>query len=388
MTPFARSNRSALGTWFWTIDRVLLVLLFALIALGLVLVMGASGAQVQRLASSKKLVLDDMHFFNRQLMHVALGVVVMVTVSFFTRTMVRRSCALGFVVGLIAIGLTLIIGDDTKGATRWLDFGLMEVQPSEFLKPCFAVVTAWILSARYDDPNAPAFEVSFITLLAVAFLLVLQPDFGQTMLILTVWLAQAILAGLSFAWVGGIAFAALAGLGIAYLFVPHVAGRIDRFLTPENADTYQIDKALDAFRAGGLFGVGPSEGEVKYSIPEAHTDYIFAVAGEEFGLIACGVLAVLYLAIVWRVCKQLLDEDDPFVFLASAGLVAQFGAQAIINMGVNLALLPSKGMTLPFISYGGSSFLALSLSMGLLLALTRRNRFLRASPYIKQRMTG
>jgi cell division protein FtsW len=376
-SAFSRADSRPISRWFWTIDRVLLALVILLVCIGLVLVLGASEPQVHRLAKSRHLVLNTMHFFNRQLFFALVGMAFMIGVSFLDRKWIRRLAAIALPVLLICVGLTLLIGDENKGAQRWLSLPGFDLQPSEFLKPCLAVVTAWILSARYDDPNAPAFEVSFALLMVAACLLIMQPDYGQTGLILLVWLAQAMLAGLSFYWIGIGIVGMISGLGLAYLFVPHVSGRLERFFNPESGDTYQIDKALDAFRSGGLFGVGPAEGVVKWSIPDSHTDYIFAVAGEEFGLLACIAIALLYLAIILRAAKQQLEEEDPFVFLAMAGLVVQFGAQAFINMGVNVALLPSKGMTLPFISYGGSSMLALSLGMGMILALSRRNRFLR-----------
>jgi cell division protein FtsW len=374
---FSRADSRQISRWFWTIDRVLLALVFLLICIGLVLVLGASEPQVQRLMRSKQLMLTSLHFFNRQLLFALMGMALMIGVSFIDRKWIRRLAAIALPLLLIAVALTMIIGDSTKGAQRWISLPGFDFQPSEFLKPCLAVVTAWILAARYDDPNAPAFEVSFAVVLAAVCLLVMQPDYGQTGLVLIVWFAQAMLAGLSFYWIGVGVASMIGGLGVAYLFVPHVANRLERFFDPGSGDTYQIDKALDAFRSGGLFGAGPGEGIVKDSIPDSHTDYIFAVAGEEFGLFACVAVALLYLAIILRAAKQQLDEEDPFVFLATMGLVVQFGAQAFINMGVNVALLPSKGMTLPFISYGGSSMLALALGMGMVLALTRRNRFLK-----------
>ncbi len=375
---FSRADSRPVSRWFWTIDRVLLALVILLVCIGLVLVLGASEPQVHRLAKSRKLTLDTLHFFNRQAVFALAGMALMIAVSFLDKKWIRRLATMAVPMLLVAILLTLIIGAENKGAHRWISLPGFDFQPSEFLKPCLAVVTAWILSARYDDPNAPAFEVSFALVMLSACLLLMQPDYGQTGLVLIVWFAQAMLAGLSFYWVGiGIA-AMVGGLGVAYVFVPHVSGRLERFFNPEAGDTYQIDRALDAFRSGGLFGVGPAEGEVKWSIPDSHTDYIFAVAGEEFGMFACAAIVLLYLAIILRSAKQQLDEEDPFVFLATAGLVVQFGAQAFINMGVNVALLPSKGMTLPFISYGGSSMLALALGMGMILALSRRNRFLRS----------
>jgi cell division protein FtsW len=377
-SAFSRSDSRSVSRWFWTIDRVLLALVLLLICIGLVLVLGASEPQVHRLMKSKKLVLGALHFFDRQLVFALMGVALMIAVSFIDSKWIRRLAAVGLPILLVAVVMTLIFGDTTKGAQRWISLFGFDMQPSEFLKPCLAVVTAWILAARYDDPNAPAFEVSLVVVMVSVVLLVMQPDYGQTGLILIVWFAQAMLAGLSFYWIAIGLSSALGGLGLAYLFVPHVAGRLERFFDPASGDTYQIDKALDAFRSGGLFGAGPGEGIVKASIPDSHTDYIFAVAGEEFGMLACVAIALLYLAIILRVARQQMDEENPFVFLATMGLVVQFGAQAFINMGVNVALLPSKGMTLPFISYGGSSMLALALGMGMILALTRRNRFLKS----------
>ncbi len=377
MTPFARSNGGPVSRWFWTVDRLLLTMLLLLIAVGLVFVLVASGPQAQRLAHSRHATLSPLHFFNRQLIFAVLGMILMIGVSFLSRITVRRLCAVALPIVLMATFATLFLGADTKGATRWIPIFGVDLQPSEFLKPCLAVVTAWILAARYDDPNAPVYTVSFGLTTIVAIVLIKQPDFGQTALVLTIWLAQAVIAGLPLATVGIAAGGGFAGLVISYFTVPHVAHRINGFLSPSSTDTYQVSKALEAFRTGGLMGVGPAEGEVKWLIPDAHTDYIFAVAGEEFGLLACSALALLYLAIVLRSAKQQLDEDDPFVFLATVGLVVQFGVQAFINMGVNVALLPSKGMTLPFVSYGGSSMLAMALTMGMVLALSRRNRFMR-----------
>ncbi len=383
MRAFSRADGRHISRWFWEVDRLLLTMLVLLICLGLVLVLGASSPQAHRLMRAKQIVMSELHFFNRQLFFALLAVAIMVAVSFASRTWLRRGAAIAYPFLLLAIAATLLLGDDTKGATRWLP-GIG--QPSELMKPCLAVLTAWLLSARYDDPNAPAFQISLIPVLAVVALLVLQPDFGQTMLVITVWLAQAMLAGLPLVYVGLAGASGLALLGTAYLTVPHVRHRFEAFFSPEGSDTYQIDKALEAFSSGGLFGVGPAEGAIKWQIPDAHTDYIFAVAGEEYGLFACAMLVLLYLAIVWRAAKQQASEEDPFVFLATSGLIVQFGAQAFINMCVNVALLPSKGMTLPFISYGGSSMAATALTMGMVLALSRRNRFMRSMPAMRSKI--
>ncbi|MBB4631824.1 FtsW/RodA/SpoVE family cell cycle protein [Sphingosinicella soli] len=379
-TPLGRADKTLLGRWFWTIDRPLLALVLVLIGIGLIAVAAASPAAAHRY-SGGNLRLEDMFYFKRQLFWILLGVPVMLCVSMLTTPWARRLSLIGTIVFLVGLAAVPFFGVEANGAVRWLNLGGFQLQPSEFLKPLFAVTTAWVLASRFDDGDVPAFSVSCGLLVLVVALLVMQPDIGQSALFVGVWLVQAVLAGMSFAILGLVLAVGVAALVVAYLFVPHVTSRIDRFLTGDG-DTYQVDKALDGFRAGGLFGAGPGEGQNKFSLPEPHTDYIFSVIGEEFGAIACAAIAILFLAMIVRVLLQLLEEDDPFVFLGAAGLITQIGGQAMINIGVNLNLLPSKGMTLPFISHGGSSFIALSMGMGLLLALTRRNRFLKSSPYV------
>ena len=378
----SRNNRSAIGRWFWTIDRPLLVMVFMLIGFGALAVAAASPAAAHRY-SGGKIVVGDLYYLKRQILWIMAGVPLMLGVSMLPVIWAKRIAIAGTAVCIAALMLVPILGSEANGAVRWIQLPGFAFQPSEFLKPLFIITTAWLLSARIEDPSVPTMQLSFLLLLIVAALLIKQPDFGQTALYSAVWLAQAVLAGMGLTVIGVLIVLAVGGIGLAYLFVPHVTSRIDRFITG-GGDTYQIDRALDCFRAGGLFGTGPGEGRMKFKLPEPHTDYIFSVIGEEFGAIACMLLAILYLAIVVRVLLQLLDEEEPFLFLAAAGLVTQFGLQAAINMAVNLKLLPSKGMTLPFISHGGSSFLALSLGMGLLLALTRRNPFLKASHYARQ----
>ncbi|MCH8684668.1 FtsW/RodA/SpoVE family cell cycle protein [Pedomonas mirosovicensis] len=383
MIPFRRTDRTAVSRWFWTIDRILLGMLLLLISIGIVAVMSASPAAAHRY-SGGSVRLNDMMYFQRHLFWVGLGIPVMIATSLLPIQWIRRLCVVGFLFFLAALMAVPLVGSDANGAVRWISLGGFQFQPSEFLKPAFIVTTAWILSARYDDSTVPAFQVAAGLLVLVIGFLVIQPDYGQSALILFVWFAQALLAGLNLYAFGTMAVAGLSGMGLAYLFVPHVQSRIDRFIFSEG-DTYQADKAMECFQAGGLFGTGPGQGLVKMQLPEPHTDYIFAVIGEEFGMLACLGLAILYLGIIVRVLLQLVNEDDPFIVLSVAGLTTQFGAQAFINMGVNLHLLPSKGMTLPFISHGGSSFIATAMTMGLVLALTRRNRFLDASPFVAGR---
>ncbi len=379
MKHLSRNDRTIVGRWFWTIDKVLLTLVLLLIGLGVIAVAAASPAAAHRY-SGGSVRIDELFYLKRQLLWVLAGVPLMLATSMLPIAWAKRAAIAATVVFLAAMFAVPFVGAEVNGAVRWIQLPGFAFQPSEFLKPAFVVTTAWLLAARFDDDRLPTMQLSFALLAVVAALLVKQPDFGQTALFAFVWLIQAILAGMSLLVIGGLVCLAVGAMGIAYVTVDHVASRIDHFIKG-TGDTYQIDRALDCFKAGGLFGAGPGEGQMKFRLPEAHTDYIFSVIGEEFGAIACFMLAVLYLAIVARVLLQLLDEEEPFLFLAGAGLALGFGIQAATNMAVNLSLLPSKGMTLPFVSHGGSSFLALSLGMGLLLALTRRNPYLKASPY-------
>ncbi|MEY2882281.1 MAG: hypothetical protein RL490_5 [Pseudomonadota bacterium] len=383
---FSRGDRTGLGRWFSTIDRTLLLIIIALIGCGVLAVAAASPAAAHRL-SGARFHYDDLYFLKRQIGWVIAGVSVMFGVSLLTPAWARRLALGGTLFCLLALAYVLTTGADANGAQRWIDLRFTRIQPSEFFKPMFIVTTAWLLALRFEDRSLPTMQLSFFMLVLVAALLVKQPDYGQTALIIMVWLVQALLAGMSLWIVAGLFGAGLLGLGIAYLTVAHVTDRINKFVLGIG-DTEQIEKALDCFRAGGLFGAGPGEGVMKFRLPEPHTDYIFSVIGEEFGILACLLIAGLYLAFVARVYVTMLDEEDPFLFLAATGLATQFGLQATINMMVNLNLMPSKGMTLPLISHGGSSFIALCLGLGLLLAFTRRNPFLKASPYVERWRAG
>lgn len=378
---FGRADRNPLARWFWTIDRPLLAMLLVLIGIGLIAVAAASPAGALRLSGGQTRI-EPLFFLQRQLLWVLMGVPLMLGVSMLTKDAARRFALGGFGLFLVLLLLVPVIGDETNGAQRWIQLPGFQMQPIEFLKPFFVVTTAWLFAMRFEDRTLPVIPAGGMALALIVGLLVIQPDFGQAALVIAIWLVQAVLAGLPLLVLGLALLAALGGLVLAYQFEPHVRNRIDGYLHGEG-DTYQVDRALDCFRSGGLYGTGPGEGVAKFRLPEAHTDYIFSVIGEEFGAIACFALALLYLAIVLRVLLQLLDEEDPFTLIAATGLVAQFGGQALINMSVNLALAPSKGMTLPFVSHGGSSFLATAVAMGLLLAITRRNRHLKSSPYLR-----
>lgn len=373
MVALSRNDNSILSRWWWTVDRLMLALILSLTMVGIWLTLTASPAVAERLG------LGAFHFVKKQTVFLGLGLAVVIGISMLSTKMVRRLAVIGFPVTLLLVVATLFIGPEIKGATRWLPLGIFTLQPSEFLKPFFIVTTAWVLSAHFENSEIPAKQVATGLFAVVVFLLILQPDFGQTVLISGVWLSQMALAGLPLGWLFLSGAAGLMGIGLGYAFLPHVASRIDRFINPASGDTFQADKAMQAFESGGMLGKGPGEGAVKLHLPDAHTDYIFAVIGEEFGALACVMLLILFAAVVMRGLSNVVEEENPFRMLAAAGLIIQFGFQTLINIGVNLALLPSKGMTLPFVSYGGSSMLALAIGMGMVLALTRRNRFIRAS---------
>ncbi len=379
-TRLGRSDRSAFGLWFWEIDRVLLFLIFVLISVGLIAVAAASPSAAQRY-SGGNVIVPPLNYFWRQLAWVAVGLPVMLGISMLPTQIARRFALAGAAFFSVMLAATPFIGSEINGAQRWISLGVMGFQPSEFLKPLYVVAIAWLLSLRAQDRSLPVVPLTGVLTVAIAAFLIKQPDFGQTIIFCTVWLALLMLSGVPLVLMAALGVAGLVGIVAAYFFYPVATQRIDNFLFAAG-DTYQVDTAYATLTAGGFFGTGPGGGQAKFRLPEAHTDYIFSVIGEEFGLIACIGIAALFLAIVIRVFVKLLDEEDPFIVLAAAGLTTQFAVQALINMAVNVNLAPSKGMTLPFVSYGGSSMLALSIGFGLLLAFTRRNPYLTRSPYV------
>ena len=366
MTTFARDDRSVLGRWWWTVDRWTLAALALLVAVGILLTFAASPAVAERIGY------EPLHFLRQQLMFLPLALAMMLGGSLLSLTGVRRLAFGVLALSLVLLLLTPFAGIEVKGATRWLSLGLFTIQPSEFVKPAFVVASASLLAERRLRASFRGDLVSFALLLLIVGLIALQPDFGATLALSAVWLFQLFLSGAGLVWIMFL-IAGAVGLAIGgYLLLPHVASRVDRFLDPSSGDSYQIDRSLDAFLSGGLFGRGPGQGTVKEVLPDAHTDFIFAVAGEEFGLLLCILIVGLFAFIVLRGFVRVLREHNLFVLLAVGGLLAQFGLQAIINMGVTLDLMPAKGMTLPFISYGGSSLIAVAFGMGMVLALTRR----------------
>lgn len=365
MSTFTRTDTSLLSRWWWTIDRWTLLAIVAIAALGAILVLAASPAVAGRIG------LENFHFVRRHFIFLPVSLLLMVGVSMLTPRGVRRLALLGFAVSLVAMVLVLFVGFETKGATRWLSFAGMSLQPSEFVKPTFAVVAAWMFSAQKLDDDVPGYSISIMLFVMVVGLLLLQPDFGMAIVVSCVWAVQFFIAGLPLVLVGAIALLFILGGFGAYLSFDHVRLRIDRFLDPVSGKGYQVERSLDAFINGGLLGRGPGEGRVKEVLPDAHTDFILAVAGEEFGLLLCLLIVVLFALVVLRGFSRVFKESDFFVVVAVAGLLAQFALQAIVNIASTTNLIPPKGMTLPFISYGGSSTLALALGMGMVLALTR-----------------
>ncbi len=377
---YRRSRRSELVIWWREIDRVLLGLVLLLVVIGAIGVAAASPASAHRLSTAQK-TLGDLYFFWLHLRWLGLGLVVMVAAAMLPRDTARRLAIVLAAAMIIGLVLVPLVGTPIKGAQRWLKLGMtgITLQPSEFLKPGFAIALAWVLSWRIRDPRIPVVPLSIGMIALVGALLMMQPDFGSTVLFIGVWFVLVLMSGLSVGRIAASMGAGLLVLVLAYLFYPNATHRIDAFWTG-GSDFDQVDLAMRTLRNGGWTGTGLWLGWRKMALPEAHTDYIFSVIGEEFGLVMCGVIVLVYCAIVVRVLLRLLDEDDLFTLLAATGLTAQLAGQAFINILVNLQLFPSKGMTLPLISYGGSSTVALLLGVGFLLAITRRNPWLSRAP--------
>lgn len=364
--PLDRRNTTALGRWWWTVDRPAVFAMLALICIGFFLVMAGSPPVARRLGYT------DFYFVSRHQIFLGLSTIIMVVVSLMDSVQIRRLALLGFAVSLLLLVLLPVIGYENKGSVRWLRLAGMSIQPSEFMKPCFAVMLAAIFAARFSNPSFPSFRIAIGAYALVSVLLIMQPDFGMTVTVTAMFGVQFFLAGMPFIWVAAMIVIGIGGVLGAYYALPHVAARIDRFLDPSSGDNYQVERSLQAFKSGGLLGRGPGEGVIKQHIPDSHTDFIFSVAGEEFGMLFCLIIVTLFAFIVVRGFVKLGRETDMFRLIAVAGLLTQFGIQAIVNMGVAVNLLPAKGMTLPFLSYGGSSLIAMAGGMGMMLALTRK----------------
>lgn len=366
MIGFARTDTSVMATWWWTVDRWTLAAIATLMGFGVLLTLAASPAVAERIG------FGSYYFVKRQLIYLVPAVALVLAFSLIQPRGVRRIAAGLFLASLVLMALTLVIGPEIKGAHRWITLGGLSLQPSELMKPAFAVVIAWMMSAAKSEDGIPGLIIAFGLYGLVILLLVLQPDMGMAVLITCMFFAQFFIAGMPLYLLGICTGLGILGGVLAYTYLPHVTSRIDRFLDPASGDSYQVATGLEAFKNGGLLGRGPGEGTIKEVLPDAHSDFIFAVAGEELGLLACLVIVLLFAFIVLRGIARSFESQNLFVLLAVTGLVTQFGLQAIIHMASTLSLMPTKGMTLPFISYGGSSLIGIAITMGMVLALTRK----------------
>lgn len=368
-TPaFSRNDQSLIARWFWTVDRGLLGAALALMGLGVSLSFASSPAAI--LADES--ITDPFHYSWRMIVFAGVGLTVMLTTSLMSPRGVRRIAVLALLSAIVVMAALPFIGDTVKGAARWVNLGPFSLQPSEFAKPGLIVFAAWMFAEAQKGQGVPGVTIAFGFYALTVCLLLIQPDIGQTLLITTTFMAVFFMAGVPFKWMAVLASAGMAGLVSLYFVFGHMRDRLSRFFSPETTDTHQIDSAAEAIRAGGLLGRGVGEGVMKRHVPDLHTDFIYSVGAEEFGLILSLIMISLYAFIVIRGMRRAMKLTDPFEQTAAAGLFMLIGLQACINVAVNLNLIPTKGMTLPFISYGGSSMLAMCLTMGFALALTRR----------------
>lgn len=373
MSLFSRADNSTLSAWWWTVDRAMLAAIFILMGFGIMLISTASPPVAEHLG------LGSYHFFWRHIILLGPSVAAMLAVSMLSERQIWRMGVVLFAGCVAALIAVLFTGSEIKGAQRWIHIGGFSLQPSEFIKPAFAILTAKFMSLQMQGQsdtgaNFPGHAISAGLYGLVLLLLLLQPDLGMSIIVTSIWAAQIFLAGFPFRLLIALGVLGVGGLFGAYYGLAHVKSRIDRFLDPASGDNYQVEKSLEAFQHGGLFGVGPGQGTVKLGLPDAHADFIFAVAGEEMGLLFTLILMALYFFLVFRGFYRLRGSENLFAVLAAGGLLTMFGLQALVHMGSSLNVLPAKGMTLPFISYGGSSILAVCISAGIILALTRRQK--------------
>lgn len=362
-----RADRSPLGDWWWTLDKVSLLTILMLLVVGVVMSFAASPPIARDLGLA-----NEFHFVQKHIIFLIPTVGLVLGMSMLSNRMLVRVGLAVLGVAILGMLAALVFGDEVKGARRWVDLGVFQMQPSELAKPALVLVSAWLFAehAKRPDLYANFFAVGLFAL--TAGILIAQPDIGQTMLITAVWGCLFFVAGMSWLWIAALGSVALGGLVVAYLFIPHVTSRIDRFVSPDSGDSHQADRAVESFVEGGWLGRGPGEGVVKEHLPDSHTDFLFAVMAEEFGIIMCLLVVGLYVFLFARCIRAALRHESVFSRYAIVGLVALLAGQAAINIGVNLQLLPAKGMTLPFLSYGGSSLLSVGLTAGVLLGLTRQ----------------
>lgn len=366
MTRTSRLSSHPMGRWWWSIDKPILVTTVILMMCGLLAVALASSAVMGTYD------VDAFYFFRRQFMFILLAIPCILALSTFTPTGIRRLSILMLIACAIGILLTIFLGQDVKGARRWVYFAGISVQPTEFLKPALVVFTAWMLSFTREEERVGRFLISLATLGVLVAMMFFQPDFGMILMHSIVWGVQVFLSGMPIMWLGFLAIGGFLLGTCGYLILPHVRSRVERFLDPTSGDSYQVDQAREALLSGGMFGRGAGEGVVKFHLPDAHTDFILAVIGEEFGMIACLVILCLYLSIIVRGYRALMEKEDRFVVLAGSGLLAILSLQVLVNMGVVLNVIPTTGMTLPFISYGGSGTLAMAVTVGFLVSFMRK----------------
>ncbi|MBQ8465530.1 MAG: cell division protein FtsW [Alphaproteobacteria bacterium] len=367
MIAFSRKSHNILSNWWWTVDKTLLGLVSGLMVLGIFLTFSASPSVAHRVG------FGSYHYIYRQCFYVPVAFCFMIFLSMQNLKFIRRFASIGYILALILTIMTIFWGEEVKGAHRWIRIFGFSLQPSEFIKPTFAIVAAWLFDAQKQYAEIPGTWLSVALFIVTAGLLLAEPDIGMTFVVSAIWFFQLFLNGLPFIWIIGAGVLGIIGAVVLYFTFPHFHTRIQQFITSENELSYQVQKAFDAFQSGHLLGRGPGEGVAKLSIPDAHTDFIFAVAAEEFGFIICALIIGVYATIVIRSMFISMKDRNFFIILSSAGLAASFGLQGIINMASSLHLMPTKGMTLPFVSYGGSSVIASAIGIGMLLAITRKN---------------
>ena len=367
MIAFSRKSHNILSNWWWTVDKTLLGLVSGLMVLGIFMTFSASPSVAHRVG------FGSYHYIYRQCFYVPIAFVIMIFLSMQNLKFIRRFASIGYILALILTVMTIFWGEEVKGAHRWIRILGFSLQPSEFIKPTFAIVAAWLFDAQRQYSEIPGTWLSTGLFFITAGLLLAEPDIGMTFVVSAIWFFQLFLNGLPFIWIIGAGVLGIVSAVVLYFTFPHFHTRIQQFITSENELSYQVQKAFDAFQSGHLLGRGPGEGVAKLSIPDAHTDFIFAVAAEEFGFIICALIIGVFATIVIRSMLISMKDRNFFIILSSAGLAASFGLQGIINMASSLHLMPTKGMTLPFVSYGGSSVIASAIGIGMLLAITRKN---------------
>ena len=363
---FSRTDESIIGQWWWSVDRALLSAILLISIFGTIMVFSASTSVADNLNKS------TYYFFIKQLILLSTSTLVMIVISMLPIKTIRRLTFLSTVVIVILLIITPIFGVEIKGAKRWIHIFGFSLQVSEFAKPAFAVTSAWLFSTHFEGKNIPGIWIATFIFVLFAGLFMIQPDLGQTILLSTIWLNQFIVVGLPLPIIFGFLFLAIISLFLSYIYLPHVTQRIDKWLDPSSGDTYQITKSLEAFADGSWFGVGPGNGDLKNVLPDVHSDFIFSVVGEEWGVIGGMTIISVFTFIIFRVLNKARQSNNLFVILTLVGLITQFSVQAAINLSSTMGLIPSKGMTLPYISYGGSSLLATGVAMGIILSFTRK----------------